>query len=95
MSAFISDNNILSKKYVLLLNNLVGYASDMEKLIKIFIHLGYDVDEPVSNVSYNKLKEALKNFKTKKHSDSAFIIWYGDGWIWGLYSHNRSFCSSF
>ncbi|CAL4242800.1 unnamed protein product [Meganyctiphanes norvegica] len=68
-----------TKNCVLLINNLVGCLSDMDKLKHIFTTLGYDVIGPQLNVTYEEFKEVLKEFKEKDHGESAFIVFYRDG----------------
>ena len=74
-----TENNLSRKKYGLLINNLEGCKPDMDKLKSLFDSLGYIVIGPILDVTYIKLKEVIKEFKERDHDNSAFIIFYGDG----------------
>ena len=65
--------------HALLINNLEGCESDMEKLTELYTSQNYKVYGPVSNVTYKMLKETLKEFRNINHGDNAIIIFYGYG----------------
>ena len=68
-----------TKTNVLLMNNLIGCHTDMMELTLLFKSLGYNVINPISDVTHEKLKAILEEFKEMDHGESAFIIFYGDG----------------
>ena len=68
-----------TKTNVLLINNLIGCHTDMMELELLFKSLGYNVINPILDVTHEKLKAILKDFKEMDHGESAFIIFYGDG----------------